>query len=114
MYVSGNMNSRSRADPEGSNLPMHACWTYPVVYIREPKPNRIEYYTSARLKVTARNLPEININKLNGTRGAGFLPLYLMDSTPVAVPAGGTAEISWNIQYIDEDASTRKKSRCDY
>ncbi len=77
-------------------------WTYPVVYRSGPEDELTSYSTSARLKVVARNLPEINIEKIGGVE-TGFLPLYLMNRTSIAVPEGGTAWISWYLQYIGED-----------
>lgn len=90
-------------------------WNYPVVYIwgklnAEPT----QYYTSARLKVTARNLPEINIDKIGGvnspeypTEETGFLPCNLTGGLEAGV-TGGTANLTnWYLQYLGEERAAK-------
>jgi len=69
--------------------------TYPVVYLWEPEPGWIYYYTSVRVNVQGRNLPEINIDN------PVFLPYNLMGGLEPGV-VGGTAQIvDWYLFYIN-------------
>ncbi|MCX7012137.1 MAG: hypothetical protein NTW86_06155, partial [Candidatus Sumerlaeota bacterium] len=59
--------------------------------------------SGCRLRVTARNLPEIAIDKIGGgSQPAGFLPRNLMGGLPEGV-AGGTATYNLHLQYGTRD-----------
>ena len=69
--------------------------TYPVVYLWEPEPGWIYYYTSVRVNVEGRNLPEVTIDN------PVFLPYNLMGNLEPGV-VGGTAQIvNWHLFYIN-------------
>jgi len=82
-------------------------WTYPVVYewitltgptlpdgSTNPHPEgSLWYYAPARLKVTGRNLPEINITRPE------FVPQNLLGGLSPTV-VGGNANLSYYMQYI--------------
>ncbi|MDH7476906.1 MAG: CARDB domain-containing protein [Candidatus Bathyarchaeota archaeon] len=73
--------------------------TYPVVYLWEPETGWIYYYTSVRVNVQGRNLPEVKIDN------PMFLPYNLMGGLEPGV-VGGTAQIiNWYLFFIN---STRK------
>ncbi|MEM1540757.1 MAG: CARDB domain-containing protein [Candidatus Bathyarchaeia archaeon] len=75
--------------------------TYPVVYLWETSPGNIWYYSSARINVQARNIPEATIDK------PVFLPYNLMGGLEPGV-VGGTAQIvDW---YLFFPNSTRLKA----
>jgi len=70
--------------------------TYPVVYLWQPELGWNYFYTSARLKATARELPEIWVDQPE------FLPYNLLGALELGV-SGGTAEIkNWYLDYMDE------------
>lgn len=82
-------------------------WTYPVTYewitltgptLPDGSPNphpegSVWYYAPARLKVTGRNLPEINITRPE------FVPYNLQGGLSPTV-VGGNANVSYYMQYI--------------
>ncbi|MEM2917439.1 MAG: hypothetical protein QXN63_03685, partial [Candidatus Bathyarchaeia archaeon] len=73
--------------------------TYPVVYLWQPDIGWIYYYTSVRVNVEGRNLPEVTIDN------PMFLPYNLMGNLEPGV-TGGTAQIvNWHLFYIN---STRR------
>lgn len=91
-------------------------WTYPVVYklisltgptlpdgSTNPHPEgSVWYYTPARLRVTGRNLPEINIARPE------FVPYNLLGGLSPTV-VGGNANLSYYMQYITIDRAKQLK-----
>jgi hypothetical protein len=71
--------------------------TCPVVYLWEPEEGWIYYYSSVRVNVTGRNLPEITIDNLV------FLPYNLMGELEPGVTDGTAQLVDWYLNYPDTD-----------
>jgi len=110
----------TRSEVGGEDMPVHR--EYPMIVAWESSPGNMWYYTLGRLKVTGRNLPEINMTKGNswngswsGTKpwpwipstppkmlGVGeFLPYNLTGHTPSGTPPGN-AKVSFYMNYLTE------------
>jgi hypothetical protein len=76
---------------------------YPVVYLWEPEPGWIYYYTSVRVNVKGRNLPEINIEN------PVFLPYNLMGNLEPGVVGGTVQIVDWYLFYINSTRASQIK-----